>query len=347
MKRLDREPDFGQFLKVLKREEKPSHLPFYEHLASPGFIADRTETKYDKMDPGSDEALKIYVDFWLGMGYDCIPMERPLRLPLNTGEGNDGALSHGSEAQAVITNREDYEKYPWPDESDPMDFTDFEKVAGMIPDGVKIVGGVCMGPYEWASSMLGTIGMSYMLADDPELVGMVFKRIGALHAASNRIFAQMDVIGAHRQGDDLGFNTATFLQPELLREFVFPAYKEMADIAHAAGRPFILHSCGNLKMVYEDIIACGVDAKHSYEENIMPVGEFKKKYGSRITPLGGLDVDFICRNSKEDIRKYTIKCIEECFYDGYWALGTGNSLPDFMPVDNYITVLETGLEVIG
>lgn len=121
----------------------------------------------------------------------------------------------------------------------------------------------------------------------------------------------------------------------------------MADIAHAAGRPFILHSCGNLKMVYEDIIMCGIDAKHSFEDNILPVSEFKKKYGTRITPLGGLDVDFICRNSKEDIRKYTIKCIEDCFYDGHWALGTGNSLPDFMPVENYITVLETGLEVIG
>lgn len=347
MKRLKREPDFDQFLKALKREGKPSHLPFYEHLASPGFIADRTGTKYDKMDPGSDEALRIFVDFWLGMGYDCIPMERPLRLPLKTDEGDGGALSHGSEAMAVIKDREDFEKYPWPDESDPMDFSDFEKVADMIPDGVKIVGGVCMGPYEWASSMLGTIGMAYMLADDPELVGMVFKRIGALHAASNRILAQMDMIGAHRQGDDLGFNTATFLQPELLREFVFPTYKEMADIAHAAGRPFILHSCGNLKMVYEDIIMCGIDAKHSFEDNILPVSEFKKKYGTRITPLGGLDVDFICRNSKEDIRKYTIKCIEDCFYDGHWALGTGNSLPDFMPVENYITVLETGLEVIG
>jgi uroporphyrinogen decarboxylase len=63
--------------------------------------------------------------------------------------------------------------------------------------------------------------------------------------------------------------------------------------------------------------------------------------------LGGLDVDFICRRSKEEIREYTIKHIEQCFYDGFWALGTGNSLPDYMPVDNYITVLETGLEVVG
>ena len=45
--------------------------------------------------------------------------------------------------------------------------------------------------------------------------------------------------------------------------------------------------------------------------------------------------------------EYTIKNIEKCFADGYWTLGTGNSLTDYMPVENYITVLETAIEVIG
>jgi len=140
---------------------------------------------------------------------------------------------------------------------------------------------------------------------------------------------------------------AMVLSPELLRQYVFPVYKAMADIAHAAGRPFILHSCGNLGKVYEDIIDCGIDAKHSFQDSIMPVYEFKEKYGNRITALGGLDVDFICRNSEEDIRKYTIDNIEKCYKDGHWTLGTGNSLTNYMPVQNYMTVLETAVEVIG
>jgi len=347
-KRLNRQPDFEQFLKVLWRRGRPSHLPFYEHIASSGFIATRTETDYQAMPAGSDEMLRTYVDFWLGMGYDCIPMERGLRCPLHTDKhGHDDAISHGSESAVVIRNREDFERYPWPDESQPIDFADFEKVAAIIPDGVKIAGGVAAGPYEWASMMMGTIGMSYLMADDPELVGMVFAKIGSLHVAANRVLAQMDFIGAHRQGDDLGFKTATFLPPDRLREWVFPTYKAMADIAHATGRPFILHSCGNLAAVYDDLAGCGIDAKHSFEDVILPVGEFKKQYGDRMTPLGGLDVDFICRGTPDEIRTYTRRHIEQCFDDGYWALGTGNSLTDYMPVENYITVLETGLEVAG
>lgn len=346
-KRLKREPDFEQFLKVLRREGTPSYLPFYEHLASSGFIARRTGTDYDRMPEDSDEAVETYVDFWLGMGFDCVPIERSPRYPLHREKAGDGALSHGSESAVVIRSREDFETYPWPDESDPVDFTAFEKVAKFLPDGVKIVGGVRGGPYEWASMMMGTVGMSYLMADDPELVKMVFAKIGSLHVAANRIIAQMDFVGAHRQGDDLGFKTATFLPPDKLRAWVFPTYKAMADVAHAAGRPFILHSCGNLAEVYDDIADCGVDAKHSFEDVIMPVGEFKKQYGDRMTPLGGLDVDVICRGTRDEIRDYTRRHIEECFADGYWALGTGNSLTDYMPVENYITVLETGLAVAG
>jgi uroporphyrinogen decarboxylase len=244
----------------------------------------------------------------------------------------------------IIRNLRDYEKYPWPDEADPLEFEHFEKVAKLLPDGAKIVGGVCMGPYEWASQMMGVVGLSYALADAPELVELVFQRLGRLHHSAVRQLATMDAIGALRQGDDLGFKTATFLSPELLRRHVFPTYRRMAEEAHKQDKPFILHSCGNLAEVYDDLIEyCKIDAKHSFEDTILPVAEFKKLYGDRITPLGGLDVDVICRAGEADLRAHTRRMIDECFDDGHWALGTGNSLTDYMPVESYLAVLEEGL----
>lgn len=339
--KLTRQPDFSQFLKVLWRSGKPDHLPFYEHVASPGFIARRTGTDFDRMPGGSRDYWQTYVDFWLGMGYDCVPMEIPLRCPLGQGHGG---ITEGSEAHVVIKDRKDFEAYPWPAESEPIDFSHFEVVASMLPDGAKIVGGVCAGPYEWVSQMMGTIGLSYALVDDPELVEMVFAKIGSLHTSAVRQLATMNFIGALRQGDDLGFKTSTFLSPELLRRFVFPIYKQMTSLAHAQGKPFILHSCGNLADVYKDLIEdCKIDAKHSFEDVILPVSEFKKLYGRRVTALGGLDVDVICRSTEDEVRAYARKQIEACFEDGFWALGTGNSLTDYMPVENYIAVLEEGL----
>jgi len=339
-----REPDFEQFLKVLTRSGRPSHLPFYEHVASPGFIARRTGIPFDRLDWGGELFWRTYVDFWLGMGYDCIPMEVGLNCPLPHGHGK---LSEGSEAWAVISSMEDFEKYPWPDVSNPLDFSHFETVGKLLPDGAKIVGGVCAGPYEWVSRMMGTIGLSYAIADDMNLVDLMFEKIGSLHHSADRQLATMDCIGALRQGDDLGFKTSTFLSPEYLQRWVFPTYRRMVTEAHNAGKPFILHSCGNLAEVYDDIIDCGIDAKHSFEDAIMPVAEFKRQYGDRVTALGGLDVDVICRSSEDDLRVYTRKAIEECFDDGFWALGTGNSLTDYMPVENYLAVLDEGMKVAG
>jgi len=42
---------------------------------------------------------------------------------------------------------------------------------------------------------------------------------------------------------------------------------------------------------YELFVDGRIDAKHSYEDAIMPVTEAKKKYGEKIAILGGVDVD--------------------------------------------------------
>jgi uroporphyrinogen decarboxylase len=340
---VKRTPDFEQFLIVLRRKGKPNHLPFYEHLASPGFIAQRTGTPFDQLSADDPAYWRIYVDFWIGMGYDVVPMEIAPYFPVAKWHGG---ATRGSEESVVIRSWADFEKYPWPSPSNPINFKHFETAAGFLPEGARIVGGVCAGPYEWASRMLGTVGMAYLLADAPDLVEAVFGKIGSCHVNAVRQLATMDFIAALRQGDDLGFKTSTFLPPDLLRKLVFPIYTSMAQLAHQAGKPFILHSCGNLAEVYDDLIdGCKIDAKHSFEDVIMPVEDFKRKYGGRVTPLGGLDVDFICQHSREEIRAYARRKIEQCFADGYWALGTGNSLTNYMPVENYMAVLEEGMKV--
>jgi uroporphyrinogen decarboxylase len=337
-------PDFEQFLKVLRRQGRPEHLPFYEHIASSDFINGRLGRKLPDKGWSQPGYAPGYVEFWLGLGFDCVPMEIPLRIAVPA--GRDG-LSGGSEAVPLIRTMEDFEKFPWPKASDPLNLAPFEVVGKLLPDGAKVAGGVACGPYEWTSRMMGVMGLFYALVDCPELVGLVFRKFRELHVSAVKLLAGMDCIGALRQGDDLGFKTSTFLPPELLREHVFPTYRDMAAAAHAAGKPFILHSCGNLAEVYEDLIACRIDAKHSFENTILPVAEYKKRWGKRMTPLGGMDVDFVCRASPDEIRAETRRLVEQCFADGHWAMGTGNSLTNYMPVASYVAALEAAREAAG
>ena len=351
MTRPKRQADFDQFLKVLRRRGRPDHLPFYEHIASPQFIARRTNTRFDELTVDDPAYWPIYVNFWLDLGFDCVPMEVLPAFPDPQAQHKDdaGAASHGSDERAVIRTMEDFETYPWPGPyDDPIMFSHFDTVAGLLPEGVKIVGGVCGGPYEWTSTLMGVQGLSYALYDQPQLVEAMFAMMRRIHVDAVRQLATLDAIGALRQGDDLGYKTSTFLAPDLLRRHVFPIYTEMTAAAHAHDKPFILHSCGNLARVYDDLIDdCRIDAKHSFEETIMPVDEFKAQYGQRITPLGGIDVDLVCRGDEHELRACVRDKIERCFGDGHWALGTGNSLTDYMPVDHYLIVLDEAIRIAG
>ncbi len=338
--RIGRETHFNEFLKVLRRQGTPAYLPFYEHFASPGFMASRIP---EMAEAKGQRYWELYAQFYLSLGYDCIPLEIGLRF----GKINRKASEHQSEKGVCIQSMDDFEALAWPDEDSPLDLSPFEIVGSVIPDHVKIVGGVCGGPYENATmGLLGVMGLSFALVDNPELVTAVFRKLGALYTNANHKLAAMDCIGATRQGDDLGFKTGTFMPPDMLREHVFPIYRAMAQEAHAQDKPFILHSCGQLAEIYEDLIDCGIDAKHSFEDQITPVWEFQSQYGKRITPLGGLDVDTVCRADEQSLRAYTRNVIGKCWGEGrYWALGTGNSLTDYIPLENYLVVIDEALKV--
>jgi len=93
-------------------------------------------------------------------------------------------------------------------------------------------------------------------------------------------------------------------------------------------------------MVIDDIIDdMKFDAKHSYEDKIIPVEEAYERWGSRIAILGGIDLNFICTATQEEIKKRSQKMLERSAILGGYALGTGNSVPDYVPAENYFAMI--------
>jgi len=129
----------------------------------------------------------------------------------------------------------------------------------------------------------------------------------------------------------------------MLRKYVFPWQKKIVEVAHRKNLPLILHSCGNLESVMDDLIDyVGIDAKHSYENVIMPITEAKKKYGNRIAVLGGIDVDILSRLSEKEVRKEVTRILYECAPGGGYALGSGNTIANYVKLENYLAMLDEG-----
>jgi uroporphyrinogen decarboxylase len=152
-------------------------------------------------------------------------------------------------------------------------------------------------------------------------------------------------VGALIVNDDWGFKTQTMIPPEMLRELVFPWHKKMVEAIHQNKKFAILHSCGNLESVMDDIVTeLRYDAKHSFEDAIVPVEDFWQQWHKKIAVLGGIDVDFLSRSNPETIGNRCRKLLETTGLQSY-ALGSGNSITGYIPVENYMAMIKTATEM--
>jgi uroporphyrinogen decarboxylase len=352
MLRFKPDPDFSRLRQALLLEGEADRVPFYELFADREIMVavfndmDLVDPKYRRQVQAVQGGM---TRFYYMLGYDYVPSFVWVNFPRDNilSTGDTAELSRGQrlwidEHHGMIATREDFEKYPWPSPSD-TDYSYIEKLGGDLPDGMMVIGQTS-GVLENVTWLMGYENLSYALYDKPDLIREMFDKVGELLFSAHKTMAQMDWVGALALGDDMGFKTSTMISAEHLREYVFPWQKRIVEAVHAHDKPFILHSCGNLEKIMEDLIEhVGIDAKHSYEDIIMPITEAKKRYGKRISVLGGIDMNFLCRASPDEVRRYVRHVLDECMPGGGYCLGTGNSVANYIKLENYLTMLDEGL----
>lgn len=331
-----REPKFENLLKVLRCEtpDRPTLFEFFlnprinKKLAGPAWTAD--------MDTMSQWRLLIAA--FKGGGYDyatvngsAIQFTSGPRSHANTISLNEGF---------VITDRKSFETYPWPD-ADQLDYSGLKAIEPDLPAGMKLI--VCGpgGVLENVISLVGFENLCFMLADDPALATDIFEAVGSCLVKHYRRAAAYASVGACISNDDWGFKTQTMLSVADMRKYVFPWHVRIVEAIHVAGKPAILHSCGQALEIMEDIITVmRYDGKHSFEDTIMPVEDAYRRWGGRIAILGGIDLDFIVRSSIEDIQRRCRALLALTSSKGGYALGTGNSVPEYIDDDKYLAMIQ-------
>ena len=286
------------------------------------------------------------VRIWQALGYDYyrVRAEIPLvpeSLPTaDTTRSNIGQRTWADEHQGVIHSAEDVERYPWPTRQ-TIGFADAEAAIEVLPEGMGTIG-FCGGVLEFAGNLLGLENLMLMLYDNPDLVRAVVDRVGQIILEAFEVFCAIDKVIAIWLGDDMGFKTATLIRPEHLRQYILPWHKKYAELAHRTGRLFLLHSCGHIEAIMPDLIEdVRIDAKHSFEDVIVPVEQFKQRWGSSVAVLGGVDVDLLSRQSPDRVRQRTGQILEACAPGGGYACGSGNSITNYVPTANFLAMLET------
>jgi uroporphyrinogen decarboxylase len=347
-------PDWEAFLKCLAREGTPRRVHNIELLVDEEIKAAVAERfgLMDDVDPGDPfYVLKREIRVGRRLGYDYvrwgvddvgIRIER-LQARDTAQLARRGGRSYVDEHRGPITTWAEFEAYPWPDPQG-ITTTQLQWLQENLPDDMCIIGSGGFAHFaEYLTWLLGYETLCYALFDQRDLVAAVSRRLLDIYEVVVARMLTFDRVKVIWGSDDMGFKGGTLVSPADLREFVLPGHRAMAAAAHAAGRPYLLHSCGKLDAVMDDLLDdVKIDGLHSFEDTIKTVEDAKARYGDRIAVLGGLDVDFLCRSDEKSIRRRTRRTLEACHPGGGYCLGTGNSVANYVPLDNYLAMLDEG-----
>jgi uroporphyrinogen decarboxylase len=244
--------------------------------------------------------------------------------------------------RAAIKDREDLEKWlkKKPDPFLKSRLDDLNAALKISNGRVAVIGGV-IGPLTLATLTLGFEGMLMKLMDEPDIVEEVFKTSCEYNkvAAVKMIDAGADAIFVC---EDLGFNDGIFAPPAIFRKYLFPYLSVLINEIKSKNVPVLLHSCGNVNELLDDLAGFGISALHPLQRKAgMDIESIRKRYGTKLCLIGNIDAtDTLAYGSVKAIENEVRKTIDIAGRDGAYVLASDSDYHDGIPPKNFIAMVK-------
>ncbi|MHB9037967.1 MAG: uroporphyrinogen decarboxylase family protein [Armatimonadota bacterium] len=143
--------------------------------------------------------------------------------------------------------------------------------------------------------------------------------------------------------DDWGTQTGLMISPDMWREYFKPHYKAIFAEAHSFGMDVVLHSCGCVTDIVDDLIDIELDVLDPVQPGAMDIDEVARRFGGRISFSGAVDIQHLLiectpRQIKDEISRI-IDMLGSRFGNGL-IIGPANSLTPDIPVANLRALFE-------
>ena len=348
---MSSQPNFERLKKAMKHAE-PDRVPLIEVA-----VGYEIQSQFLRKKVTGAE-VKSRVEFWTRAGYDYIPLTSGMMDPgevtkdssivgvvqkaLRKDKGSEEIVPWNIEEGGVISSPEDFDRFPW-EEAAKLDFSKFLEVQPYLPEGMRIIatnGKI----FTLTWMLLGFQNFCMSLYLQNELVAKVFQKVGEIQVAGVKKLPEFSNMGGVWVIDDLCYRSGPMIDPKFFRKYVFHWYEEIAAVCRQKGLLLFFHSDGNIWQIMDDLVNIGFQAIHPIDPTSMDVGEVKKKVGKRVGIMGNIDVDLLARGTPEEVRELTKERLREIAPGGGYALGSGNSVPNWARFENYQAMRETTLE---
>ncbi len=140
--------------------------------------------------------------------------------------------------------------------------------------------------------------------------------------------------------DDLAYKNGPFISPQHYRRFVMPQHERIVQPFRKRGKPAILHTDGNVKLLVPHFIEAGFTALQPLEAKAdMDVRELKAQYGDKLAFIGNIDARALARGP-EAIRREVESKVPVAAEGGGYIAGSDHSVPPDVSLSNYLYFVE-------
>jgi len=193
-------------------------------------------------------------------------------------------------------------------------------------------------------SLFGFDRFMYLIHDDLELIERALEIDTEFHVAMVERLAQHDLTFLYI-GDDVAHKHATLVSPEILRRIWLPRMSRIMAPARERGIPILFHSDGNIMSIIPDLIEIGVAAINPIEPHGMDIREVRKRFGTRLTLVGNLDVGgSLGRGTPAEVARDARELIDAVGGKGGLVLASSHSITKNVMPENSLAMVRTAWE---
>jgi len=183
------------------------------------------------------------------------------------------------------------------------------------------------------------------LLTNPKKIKVVFDRFGKFLVELVKTFIEWGETDAIMIMDDYGFKSGLLMSPKNYRTYVLPWLEECCKIAHKGGLKVILHSCGDVIELLDDLVKIGIDAIHPFEPTTAntnyDIFKLYEKFSGKITFIGNVSPQDLADKEPSFIENYTKNLIKKLAPGGGFILSSGHSINPSVKLENYLAMHDT------
>ena len=211
-------------------------------------------------------------------------------------------------------------------------------------DNVYVRGNCEQCPFSLASMMRGTADWLVDLMDEdnrPKAEALLEYCTGVT-AQFIELMAEAGADMVSNGDSPAGPDTAS---PTLYREYALPYEKRIVAAAHASGKPYMLHICGNTNAILQDMMETGADALElDYKTDIHLI---RKVLAGKMVLSGNIDpTGVLVFGSPQLVAAKTLELLELFRDEPRFILNAGCAIPAETPPENLRAMIRTSREFV-